>query len=97
MRSLIIKRFIGKVVTMSKQKYASNVFEKCLVFSSYDETQKIINEVLTIAKVINSGGSGRYSGRNSGSGPLPLPLWGSGMDVAPYNIAAAIAGSGPQN
>ncbi|EEC78990.1 hypothetical protein OsI_19483 [Oryza sativa Indica Group] len=51
-RSLIIKRFIGKVVTMSKQKYASNVFEKCLVFSSYDETQKIINEVLTIAKVI---------------------------------------------
>lgn len=78
---------------MSKQKYASNVFEKCLVFSSYDETQKIINEVLTIAKVINSGGSGR----NSGSGPLPLPLWGSGMDVAPYNIAAAIAGSGPQN
>nr|AAV44052.1 unknown protein [Oryza sativa Japonica Group] len=49
-RSLIIKRFIGKVVTMSKQKYASNVFEKCLVFSSYDETQKIINEVLTIAK-----------------------------------------------
>uniref|UniRef100_A0A0E0DQ02 PUM-HD domain-containing protein n=1 Tax=Oryza meridionalis TaxID=40149 RepID=A0A0E0DQ02_9ORYZ len=45
-RSLIINRFIGKIVTMSKQKYASNVIEKSLVFGSYDETQKIINEVL---------------------------------------------------
>uniref|UniRef100_A0A0E0L149 PUM-HD domain-containing protein n=1 Tax=Oryza punctata TaxID=4537 RepID=A0A0E0L149_ORYPU len=45
----------GKVVTMSKQKYSSNVIEKCLVFSSYDERQKIINEVLTTADLIKSG------------------------------------------
>uniref|UniRef100_A0A0D9ZXI3 PUM-HD domain-containing protein n=1 Tax=Oryza glumipatula TaxID=40148 RepID=A0A0D9ZXI3_9ORYZ len=54
-RSLIINRFIGKIVTMSKQKYASNVIEKSLVFGSYDETQKIINEVLTMADLIKSG------------------------------------------
>uniref|UniRef100_J3M5N0 PUM-HD domain-containing protein n=1 Tax=Oryza brachyantha TaxID=4533 RepID=J3M5N0_ORYBR len=46
-RSAIIKRFSGKVMTMSKQKYASNVIEKCLVFGSYNDKQKIINEVLS--------------------------------------------------
>uniref|UniRef100_A0A0E0PKU0 PUM-HD domain-containing protein n=1 Tax=Oryza rufipogon TaxID=4529 RepID=A0A0E0PKU0_ORYRU len=51
-RSLIINIFIGKIVTMSKQKYASNVIEKSLVFGSYDETQKIINEVLTTADLV---------------------------------------------
>ncbi|KAF0925981.1 hypothetical protein E2562_019049 [Oryza meyeriana var. granulata] len=54
-RSAIIKRFIGKVMTMSKQKYASNVIEKCLVFGSYDEKQKIINEVLSSSDLITSG------------------------------------------
>uniref|UniRef100_A0A0D3G657 PUM-HD domain-containing protein n=1 Tax=Oryza barthii TaxID=65489 RepID=A0A0D3G657_9ORYZ len=52
-RSLIINIFIGKIVTMSKQKYASIVIEKSLVFGSYDETQKIINEILVSDQYAN--------------------------------------------
>jgi hypothetical protein len=44
--------------------------------------------------VINSGGSGRNYTRNSGSGPLPLPLWGSALNFASCNFAVAILNSG---
>jgi hypothetical protein len=46
-------------------------------------------------KVINSDGSGRNCTRNSGSSPLPLPLWGSALNFASWNFAAAILNSGP--
>jgi hypothetical protein len=48
-----------------------------------------------VTKVINSGGSGRNCTRNSGSGPLPLPLWGSALNFASWNFAAAILNSRP--
>lgn len=54
-RSAIIKKFIGRVVAMSKQKFASNVIEKCLIFGSYDEKQKIINEVIGTTDLVRSG------------------------------------------
>jgi hypothetical protein len=43
--------------------------------------------------VINSGSSSRNCGHNSGSGPLPLPLWGSVLNFVTWNFAAAIMNS----
>ncbi len=41
-------------------------------------------------KLINNVRSGRSSGHNSGSGPLPLLLQGSGLKIACCNLAPAI-------
>uniref|UniRef100_A0A0D9WF06 PUM-HD domain-containing protein n=1 Tax=Leersia perrieri TaxID=77586 RepID=A0A0D9WF06_9ORYZ len=46
-RSAIVEKFHGNIITMCKQKHSSNVIEKCLVFGSYDEKQKIIDEILS--------------------------------------------------
>jgi len=46
-----------------------------------------------LGKVINSGGSDRNCGRNSGSIPLPLPLRGSALNFTAWNFAAAILNS----
>ena len=51
-------------------------------------------DVYILGKVINSGGSGRNCGRNSGSIPLPLPLRGSALNFTAWNFAAAILSSG---
>ncbi|KAL5206773.1 hypothetical protein ABZP36_034982 [Zizania latifolia] len=55
MRSAVIKRFAGRVMAMSKQKFSSNVIEKCLIFGSYDDKQMVINEVLSTNDLITSG------------------------------------------
>lgn len=47
LRSAVIRRFVRRIITMSQQKFASNVIEKCLVHGSYEERQMIINEVLS--------------------------------------------------
>ena len=45
-RSAVIREFIGQIVSMSQQKFASNVVEKCFVFGSPEERQVFINEIL---------------------------------------------------
>uniref|UniRef100_A0A0E0HCS5 PUM-HD domain-containing protein n=1 Tax=Oryza nivara TaxID=4536 RepID=A0A0E0HCS5_ORYNI len=45
-RSLIINIFIGKIVTMSKQKYASNVIEKSLVLVSDQYANYVVQKVI---------------------------------------------------
>jgi hypothetical protein len=66
-----------------------------LVYTLCSNNSCYSNKVLGAIKVINSGGSGRNCTRNSGSGPLPLPLWGSALNFASCNFAAAILNSGP--
>jgi hypothetical protein len=56
---------------------------------------RLLSGTLFPSKVINSGGSGRNYIRNSGSGPLSLPLQGSALNFASCNFAAAILNSGP--
>ena len=45
-RTAIIKELAGKIVQMSQQKFASNVVEKCLAFSSTEERELLVNEML---------------------------------------------------
>ncbi|KAK3120760.1 hypothetical protein QOZ80_9AG0693310 [Eleusine coracana subsp. coracana] len=45
-RSMIVKKFDGRVVSMSYHKYASNVIEKCLVFGSLEDRQQMTTEIL---------------------------------------------------
>lgn len=45
-RSAIIQELAGKIVQMSQQKFASNVVEKCLIFSDASERQLLVNEML---------------------------------------------------
>lgn len=45
-RSTVIRKFIGQIVPMSQQKFASNVVEKCFVFCSPEERHVLINEIL---------------------------------------------------
>ncbi|KAK8955641.1 hypothetical protein KSP40_PGU001688 [Platanthera guangdongensis] len=45
-RSSIISMLSGQIVKMSQQKFASNVIEKCLTYSSLKERQLLINEML---------------------------------------------------
>jgi hypothetical protein len=46
---------------------------------------------LRTKKIINSVCSAHNSGHYSSSGPLPLPLQGSGLQIAYWNLSAAIA------
>ncbi|XP_062230096.1 pumilio homolog 3-like [Phragmites australis] len=46
-RSIIVKRFAGRIMSMSYHKFASNVIEKCLTFGSYEDRQLITKEILT--------------------------------------------------
>ncbi|XP_062182209.1 pumilio homolog 3-like [Phragmites australis] len=53
-RSIIVKKFAGRVVGMSYDKFACNVIEKCLTFGSRQDRQLITNEILS------AGGGQRY-------------------------------------
>jgi pumilio RNA-binding family len=45
-RSMIVRKFDRRVVSMCYHKFASNVLEKCLVFGSQEDRQLIIDEIL---------------------------------------------------
>ena len=45
-RSMIVRKFDRRVVSLCYHKFASNVLEKCLVFGSQEDRQLIINEIL---------------------------------------------------
>lgn len=45
-RNEIIRQLAGQIVAMSRHKFASNVVEKCLVYSSPEQRQLLINEML---------------------------------------------------
>lgn len=45
-KSAIIEMLAGQIVNMSRQKYASNVVEKCLSFGTPVERQILIAEML---------------------------------------------------
>lgn len=46
-RSVIIQKLSGQVVTLSKQKFASNVIEKCLEFGTHEERDSLIGEIIS--------------------------------------------------
>lgn len=48
-RSMIVRKFDRRVVSMCYHKFASNVLEKCLAFGSHEDRQFIINEILGTA------------------------------------------------
>jgi len=45
-RSMIVRKFDRRVMSMCYHKFASNVLEKCLVVGSQEDRQLIINEIL---------------------------------------------------
>eukprot|EP00252_Welwitschia_mirabilis_P006490 TRINITY_DN1737_c0_g2_i1.p1 TRINITY_DN1737_c0_g2~~TRINITY_DN1737_c0_g2_i1.p1 ORF type:complete len:139 (-),score=40.23 TRINITY_DN1737_c0_g2_i1:387-803(-) len=45
-RAAVIRKLAGQIVKMSRQKFASNVVEKCLVFGSPAERELLITEML---------------------------------------------------
>ena len=45
-RSAMVKKFAGRVVAMSYQKYASNVIEACLSFGSDEDQRLITSEIV---------------------------------------------------
>lgn len=45
-RSRIVNKVFGRIVSLSKSKFASNVIEKCVVHSSKEEKQRMLEEVL---------------------------------------------------
>jgi pumilio RNA-binding family len=45
--SAIVNRFIGHVVSMSYQRFASNVIEKCLMVGSFQDRQLIATEIFS--------------------------------------------------
>lgn len=46
-RSSIIQKLSGQVVILSKQKFASNVIEKCLAFGTPEERDSLIGEIIS--------------------------------------------------
>lgn len=46
-RSAIIQKLSGQVVILSKQKFASNVIEKCLAFGTPEERDSLIGEIIS--------------------------------------------------
>jgi hypothetical protein len=69
-RSAIVNKFTGHVVSMSHQKFASNVIEKCLMVGSFQDRQLIATEILS---------AGGFHRRRLGVGDLYiilcLPRW----------------------
>lgn len=45
-RSQIISKLTGKIVQLSQHKYASNVIEKCWVYSNEIEQEAFIEEII---------------------------------------------------
>lgn len=50
-RSSIIQKLSGQVVILSKQKFASNVIEKCLEFGTYEERDSLIGEIISSGQI----------------------------------------------
>nr|CAB3445787.1 unnamed protein product [Digitaria exilis] len=46
-RSMMVTEFVGRIVTMSYNKHASNVIEKCLTFGCDRDRQVITNEIIS--------------------------------------------------
>jgi pumilio RNA-binding family len=46
MRSTMVSKFAGRVVSMSYHKFASNVVEKCLTFGSQEDRRLIADEIV---------------------------------------------------
>jgi pumilio RNA-binding family len=45
--SAIIQKLSGQVVILSKQKFASNVIEKCLAHGTPEERDSLIGEIIS--------------------------------------------------
>jgi hypothetical protein len=50
-RSSIVKKLSGQVVILSKQKFASNVIEKCLTFGTPEERNGLIGEIISSGQI----------------------------------------------
>jgi hypothetical protein len=50
-RSSIIQNLSGEVVILSKQKFASNVIEKCLTFGTPEERDGLIGEIISSGQI----------------------------------------------
>lgn len=46
LRSTMVMKFAGRVVSMSYHKFASNVVEKCLTFGSQEDRRLITDEII---------------------------------------------------
>ncbi|KAF8691219.1 hypothetical protein HU200_040339 [Digitaria exilis] len=46
-RSMMVTEFVGRIVTMSYNKHASNVIDKCLTFGCDRDRQVITNEIIS--------------------------------------------------
>ena len=47
----VIKRFLGKVCLLSKQKFSSNVIEKCIRVSEPSTKKRLIEEMLDASEL----------------------------------------------
>jgi hypothetical protein len=47
-REKIIQGVLGQVFELSKHKFASNVVEKCVAFGSFNDRQRIIDEIMEV-------------------------------------------------
>jgi hypothetical protein len=47
-REKIIGDIFGQVLELSKHKFASNVVEKCVAFGTFDDRQRIIDEIMEV-------------------------------------------------